>query len=57
MKFRTPTDLIEFVELTETVCNDLDRHQLIITCTLTEADIELAKQAYQAIILKDNNLN
>jgi hypothetical protein len=57
LKFNNPTDLIEFVELTETICNDLDHHELIITCTLSEADIELAKQAYHAVILNERNLN
>lgn len=57
LKFNNPTDLIEFVELTETVCADLDRYKLIITCTLSEADIELAREAYDAVILKDNSLN
>jgi hypothetical protein len=57
LKFNSPTDLIEFVELTETVCNDLDKYELIITCTLSEAEIELARQAYHAIIIDEKNLN
>ena len=57
LKFNNPTDLIEFVELTETICADLDRHALIITCVLTEADIELAREAYNAKILNERNLN
>lgn len=57
LKFNNPTDLIEFVELTETICADLDRQELIITCSLSEAEIELARQAYNAIILNDSNLN
>lgn len=57
LKFNNPTDLIEFVELTETVCNDLDKYELIITCTLSEAEIELARQAYDAIIVNEKNLN
>ena len=57
LKFNSPTDLIEFVELTETVCGDLDQHELIITCTLSDADIELARKAYHAEILDEESWN
>jgi hypothetical protein len=54
LKFNNPRDLIEFVELTESLCGDVDKHELIITCALSDAELELARSAYHAIVLRDN---
>jgi hypothetical protein len=57
LKFNSPNDLIEFIELTETVCKDLNSYELVITCTLSEADLELARSAYHAVIVNEHNSN
>lgn len=57
LKFHTARDLVEFIEITETACCDLDKHELIVTCNLTDAEVELAREAYKATVVGDSSLN
>ncbi len=56
LKFQDPKDLVEFIELTKTACEGLDHRALIITCYLSEAHIELAREGYRALVL-DSSMN
>jgi hypothetical protein len=53
LQFPTIVELIDFELIVNTQHLYIDRKNLIIKGNLTEADIELAKHGYQAVVVEE----
>jgi hypothetical protein len=51
LQFETPTGLSGFLKTSGAQCSEFDVQKLVISCQLTDAQIELATSAYDASIL------
>lgn len=57
LQFNCILEMVEFQTITQTFYCEADTNKLLLMCTLSEADIELAKSGYDAKLLDLSSLN
>lgn len=53
LQFQSIMELIDFQQLTNTFSCQMDPDKFILSCSLTDAEIELAQNGYQALVLQE----